>query len=289
MVSPGVYGSMSAVCLGTADFMGRFSSRGIDHHNALLGMLIAGSAIMTGWVVWDAGLPTWQGLSLGWVIVNGIATTVMTLMLYLGLARGPISVVAPIVAAHPVIVILFYVVWHQTTPSPWQAIAMAVTIVGTVIVARSAGGKTEECMESLPSGGIALTIGIAACSCVAYAVLIVAGQAAAQVYGQVHTLWMGRIVSLVFLLFLFTVRRRVPSIPIRWWPFVAVQGLLDAGGYIALFTGSLGSGKETVTVVAATFGVVTILLARFILKEVVSILQWFGILLVFAGVMVLSA
>lgn len=289
MISPGMFGGVSAVCLGTADFMGRFSSRAIDHHNALLGMLIAGSTLMTAWVIWSAGLPSWRGLSMVWVVVNGVATMVMTLMLYLGLARGPVSVVAPIVAAHPVLVIFFYVVWHQTAPSPLQAIAMAITIIGTFLVAWSADKNAVESKTATSSAAFVGTVSIAICSCIAYAVLIVAGQTAAQIYGQVHTLWMGRLVSLVFLLLLFAARRRTPSIPFRWWPFVAAQGLLDAGGYIALFAGSLGSGKDTVAVVAATFGVVTVLLARVVLKEVIGVLQWFGILLVFAGVMVLSA
>lgn len=283
-----MYGGISALCLGTADFMGRFSSRGMDHHNALLGMLIAGTTFMTAWVVWGVGLPTELGMSAGWIVVNGIATMIMTLTLYLGLARGPISVVASIVAAHPVLVIVFYMTWHQSAPTPMQLFAMAGTIIGTILVAWSARETLRESNASRPSNAIAVTVGIAACSCVAYAVLIVAGQTAAQEYGHVHTLWMGRIVSLVFLLLLFGLRRRAPSIPVRWWPFVIVQGILDVGGYIALFTGSVGTGKETVTVVAATFGVVTILLARFILKETINRRQWFGIFLVFSGVMVLS-
>jgi len=289
MITPGLYGGISALCLGTADFMGRFSSRGLDHYNALLGMLVAGTVFMTGWVLWDAGLPTLRGASIGWIALNGIATMIMTLTLYLGLARGPVTVVASIVAAHPVLVIVFYMTWQQSAPSAMQLTAMVGTIAGTILVALSANETLKDSETPLSSRAILVTIGIATCSCIAYAVLIVAGQTAAQEYGHIHTLWMGRIVSLVFLLLLFGVRRRAPSIPIRWWPFITAQGLLDAGGYIALFIGSAGAGKEAVAVVAATFGVVTILLARFILKEKINLRQWLGISIVFTGVMVLSA
>ena len=38
-----LFGGICAICLGSADFMGRISSRAIGHHNALLGMLEEGS------------------------------------------------------------------------------------------------------------------------------------------------------------------------------------------------------------------------------------------------------
>ena len=131
-MTPGGFGAISAVCLGTADFMGRFSSRALDHYNALLGMLIAGSVLMTGWVVLTAGLPDVDGASVWWILINGIATTIMTLLLYLGLARGPVSLVAPIVTAHPVLVILYYFVWHGAALATYQFVAIVVTIAGTM-------------------------------------------------------------------------------------------------------------------------------------------------------------
>lgn len=293
MITPGMFGGMSALCLGTADFMGRFSSRALDHYNALLGMLTAGFIVMTVWIWLVSGLPSFQSLSLGWISINGIATTVMTLLLYLGLSRGPVSVVAPIVSAHPVLVILFYVFWQGATLSSIQMIAMVATITGAIIVARSANDEAEAIAGPVNAGPdastfLVITVFIALGSSLAYAVLIIAGQAAAEIHGQVHTLWMGRLVSIFFLLLLFMVRRRAPSIPVRWWPFLCAQGILDAGGYIALFAGSHGVGKGIVAVVASTFGVVTVLLARFILKENISTVQWLGILLIFTGVIVLS-
>lgn len=283
-----LFGGISALGLGTADFMGRFSSRAIDHHNALLGMLLAGFVPLSIWVLLAFGLPTLNASSLGWVILNGAATTVMTLLLYWGLARGPISVVAPIVAAHPVLVILYYVVGHGLQPVAMQWIALTGIIFGIVLVARASSRNMSRSPTIGAENAILPTILIALGSCFAYAILVVAGQAAAQIHGEYHTLWLGRIVSIVFLLFLFAFRRRRPAIPRRWWPFLCAQGLLDAGGYIALFAGSMGEGKAIVAVVAATFGAVTVILARVILKEAIGVVQWLGILLVFIGVMVLS-
>tara|TARA_B100000029_G_scaffold513826_1_gene614571 strand:+ start:1340 stop:2221 length:882 start_codon:yes stop_codon:yes gene_type:complete len=289
MITPGALGGMSALCLGTADFMGRFSSRAIDHHNAVLGMLITSSILMTGWVITISGIPSFQQLAIWLIVINGFATMGMTLLLYLGLARGPISVVVPIVASHPVLVVFFYVLFIGATPSILQWMAIFVTIAGTIIV--SCGGGYTFVNKSIYdnfSRRLITTIFIALGSCFAYAALVIAGQAASQVHGQVYTLWIGRLVGILLLLIVFGVRRCKPSIPFRWWPFLGAQGTLDAGGYLFLFAGSYGSGKEIVAVVSATFGVVTILLARVFLKEKITVIQWFGIFLVFTGVAVLG-
>jgi len=289
MMPPAGLGGISAICFGTADFMARFSSRAIDHYNSLLGMLIAGSIAMTLWIVLSVGLPSAEGLSVWWILTNGIATTIMTLLLYLGLARGPVSVVAPIVTAHPVFVILFYFLWHGNLLTLYEVVAIGITVLGTVIIARSASDRAPAEGPATHPNYMKSTIFIALGASLAYAVLIIAGQAAAENHGQVHTLWMGRLVSLMFLLLVFGIRRRVPYVPVRWWPFLCAQGLLDAGGHIALLTGGYGAGKEIVTVVAATFGAVTVLLARVILKESINSTQWFGMLLIFGGVIVLSS
>lgn len=117
---------------------------------------------------------------------------------------------------------------------------------------------------------------------------VVAGQAAAPIYGEIQTLWMGRLASLATLVLIFAARRRAPGLPVRWWPFLVAQGLLDAGGDITLFAGSQGDNAEVAAVTASTFGVITVLLAWVILRERINGRQWLGIFLVFIGVVVLS-
>ncbi len=284
-MNPALWGGISALGLGTADFMARFSSRGIGHASALFGMLAAGWLILTVWYfATSPGLVTsWAGWH--YVVLNGIATTVMTLLLYQGLARGPIAVVAPIVASHPVLVVAVAVLLGAQ-PTLLQWLGMAVTIVGVVTVAKFA--HEEPGLETLPPSHLRTTIIIALGSSVAYAALVLAGQKAVPIYGDFQTLWFGRMVSLAALTVFFCARREAPSLPLRWWPFLFLQGLCDAGGYLALFSGSYGTGAEIAAVTASTFGAVTVILARFILREHVTVAQWFGIALVFAGVVALS-
>ena len=167
--------------------------------------------------------------------------------------------------------------------------AITGTITGTILVAYKATNNNNKEVKSENTKSFRKTVFIALGSSLAYAVLVVAGQAASEIHGQIHTLWMGRLVSILFLLLIFYIRQRTPAIPIRWWPLLCVQGLLDTSGYIALFAGSFGPGKEIATVVAATFGGITVLLARIFLKENINTIQCSGIVLILGGVLVLSS
>ena len=280
-MNPAIWGSLSALSLGSADFAGRFTSRAIGPASALLGVQIVGAVVLTLWVL-GAEVPlVWQREGLWLVVANGVATMVMTLLLYTGLARGPVSVVAPIVASHPVLVVAFWFVMGAR-PGALQWAAMAVAVVGVVLVARAAEGARGALPEDRRFRQ--LTILIATAAAVVHAAMVVAGQAAVPIYGEIETLWLSRLISLASITALFAVRGRAPSLPVRWWPLLLGQGLLDGFGYLFLFAGSSGEGAEIAAVTASCFGAVTTILARVVLKESMGPVQWFGIVLVFGGV-----
>lgn len=284
-MNPALWGGVCALSLGTADFMARFSSQALNYRNALLGMLVAGAIVLTAYVAWAGPAFVWTADTLWLIGLNGVATTAMTLLLYNGLARGPVTVVAPIVAAHPALVLLLEVALGSR-PSLLQWGAMGVTILGVVAVAY--GAEEDADARSYTADHIKRSIGIAGLASLCYAVLVSAGQHAVPTHGQLQTLWVGRLVSLAALLLVFAGRWERPNVPVRWWPYVTLQGMLDAGGYLALFAGSTGPRPEIAAVTASTFGAVTTLLAYFILRERIVLIQWGGLGAVFAGVAVLS-
>lgn len=284
-MNPAVWGGLSAVSLGSADFAGRFSSRAIGPASALCGVQIVGAVILTAWIGVTGPPLDWETSGLWLVTLNGVSTMVMTLLLYTGLARGPVTVVAPIVASHPVLVVAIWVVLGAR-PSVLQWVAMAVTVAGVIIVARSADRPTKSMPEARTY--LRTTIMIAVGASVVHAVMVVAGQAAVPIYGELQTLWLSRLISLLSVGLYFAGRRRTPALPVRWWPLLLLQGCLDAAGYLFLFAGSHGERSEIAAVAASCFGAVTTILARFVLREAMSRIQWGGIVLIFAGVAVLT-
>ena len=283
-MNPASWGSLSALSLGSADFTGRFTSRAMGVNSALFGILLVGSSILTIWV-WLADTPLVLDLSGLWLLlIHGISTMLMTLLLYTALVRGPVSIVAPIVASHPVLVIIFWVsLGARLSFIQWSAILT--TVVGIVLVARSADHFRKE--GTSLQYDLRNTLLIAGACAGLHAVLVIAGQAAVPIYGELQTFWLARLIGLVSITALFCIRKESPQLPIRWWPIIIMQGCLDAGGYLFLFLGSHGDGRSIAVIAASTFGAVTTLLARFILKERMSAQQWGGIALVFGGVAVL--
>ena len=287
-MNPALWGVLSALSFGCADFIARFTSRGLGPGRSLFGILIVSGIILTAYVL-TTGIGTIEVSAELWLIgLHGLALTVAMLLLYWALARGPINVVAPVVATHPALIVAWALILG-TRPSALQWTGMAVTMLGAITVAWSAEATSA---KASPSGHdqkeLRQTMLISLAASCAYAAYIVLGQSAVPIYGSITTLWLGRLVALTALLPFFLLRSEVPVLPLRWWPILLVQGCLDTGGLLFLLLGSRGTDTEITAVVASGFGAVTVLLAWYFLKERMSWIQWIGVGLVFAGTAVLA-
>ena len=285
-MNPAVFGLLTALGWGGADFIARFTGRAMGHHVALLGMLAVGSVVLP-LIAWQAGVTlVWH--SEGWwlLLATGVGIMVATLLLYWSLARGPVTIVAPIVGSYPALNVAFEVALGAR-PTSLQWLAMAAVMLGVFIVARAAGAFEDDGEYSRPA--LRKTILIAAGASVCFSFTIAAAQHAAPIYGELQTVVIGRWISLVSIALVLLWLRRPAVMPRRWWPWVLLQGLLDGGAYVALLAAGSGADAAIAVVVASGFGAVTVLLARFILKEAMTLFQWAGILLIMCSVAVLTA
>lgn len=278
-----VLGLGSALGLGTADFMARFSARALGATLTYAVVLALGAAATTIWVVATGAELVWSPYGCGIAVLHGISVAVMCILLYEGMARGPIAVVAPIVATHPVPVLAVNVLMG-VRPSDAQWMAMAAVIVGGILISRHAIAEVE------PSEAKAnkITVLIALGACLAYVAIVLTGQAATPVIGEIQTMWIGRWAGLVFIALVLVVQRAPLQVPRSWWPFVGLQGGLDSLGYLAFLAGANTAAPHVTMVVASAFSVVTVLLARVIIHEQVSRMQWSAIALIAIGTAVLS-
>ena len=207
-----------------------------------------------------------------------------TLMLYWGLARGPVTIVAPIAASYPLINI-FYALFTGNNPSLLQWLAMAVVLGGVIIVAKCAKNFQDD--EEFSATELKKTILISLAAAIAFGVTVIALQEAGRIYGDLQTVFLARWISLAAIIVVLLWRRERRPIPARWWPLICLQGLLDGGAYTALAIGGAATGGEIAAVIGSSFSAVTIILARWILKEVMSGLQLLGVALIIVGVGVL--
>ncbi len=285
-MNPALWGVMTALGWGSADFIARFSGRALGHRTALLGMLGV-SAVILSVILWLGGAPLVWDLSGWWLVVlTGLGIMVATLLLYWGLARGPVTVVAPLAASYPALNVALAVALGAR-PGALDWLAMLAVMIGVITVARSA--RSFEGPAGYTRAQLRFTVGLALGAALSFAVTIAVAQQASFIYGELQTIALARWVGLLACAALFVLRREVPRVPARWWPLIALQGLLDGGAYVALLAGSQGPGAEIAVVVGSGFGAVTVLLARLVLHEAMTRAQWAGIAAIVAGVAVLSA
>ena len=279
-----LFGLVSALGLGAADFMARFSARALGAPLNYAAVLLIGALGTTIWLFATGTELVWSPIGYVMAFLHGIAVAVMCILLYMGIARGPIAVVVPIVAAHPALVLVVNVLMGLR-PSAVQWAAMAVIIAGGVFIARTAVAEPEE--AEAESNRITVLIAIGAC--LAYVAIVLTGQAATPLIGAAQTMWIGRWTGLIFIAGILLVQRTPIHIPAEWVPFVGLQAGLDTLGYIAFLAGSNSAAPHITMVVASAFSVVAVLLARLIIDEPVSKMQWAAIALIAGGTAVLSA
>ena len=285
-MSPAFFGLLTALGWGGADFIARFTGRAMGHHVALLGMLLVGSVVLP-LIAWQAGVAlVWRPEGWWLLLATGVGVMLATLLLYWGLARGPVTIVAPIVGSYPALNVAFEVALGAR-PTAMQWLAMAAVLAGVLVVARAAGSFEDG--AEYDRAALRKTIIIAIAASLSFSVTIAAAQHAAPIYGELQTVVMGRWISLVSIALVLLFLRRAPRMPRRWWPWILLQGLLDGGAYVALLAAGSGADAAVAVVVASGFGAVTVILARFILKEAMTLFQWAGVVLIIGGVAVLSA
>jgi drug/metabolite transporter (DMT)-like permease len=274
----------SALGLGAADFMARFSARALGATLNYAAVLLIGALGTSLWLLATGTELVWSPLGYGIAVAHGIAVAVMCILLYMGIARGPIAVVVPIVAAHPALVLVVNVLMG-VRPSAAQWAAMAVIIAGGIFIARTA---VEE-PEAAEAKSNRITVLIALGACLAYVAIVLTGQAATPLIGAAQTMWAGRWTGLIFIACVLLIQRTPIRIPSKWVPFVGLQATLDTLGYIAFLAGANSAAPHITMVIASAFSVVAVLLARIVINEPVSKMQWGAIALIAGGTAVLSA
>lgn len=284
-MDPALWGAITAVGWGTGDFIARYTGRAMGVLVALCGMLLVSGIGLTLLIRNDLSTLAWHPEGGPLAIAGGIGITFATLLLYWGLARGPVSVVAPISACYPAYAMLIAVA-RGAQPGIAHWLAGGAVLAGAIVVARYSAENCGPDGYSHDHIRKSALIGVGAGAGFALAVLL--AQEAATFYGELPTLWISRWVGLFCLILVLAIQRRRPRLPVRWLPFLALQGLLDSAAYAALFVPAGQQGAEIAVVVSSGFSAVTVLLARFILREAMTIPQWAGIAAILGGVAALS-
>jgi drug/metabolite transporter (DMT)-like permease len=280
------WGLAAALVWGTGDFIARFTAREVGPERSFLGAIVAGALALTLWVPFSGPLPVPDAPALGFSFVGGVLNTVSLIFLYAALARGPVTVAAPVFAGHPALAVLLLLL-RGVQPSALQWMGMGVTIAGLVLLNRDVGREGR--FAAVSAGHVRRTALLALVASVLFSFQLVAMQESRGIIGAFATSWLTRWISLGAIVVWMLLRRRTFRIPWAVVPLVAAQGLLDVSGNLFMLIGSLGPDRAVVAVVSSTFAAVTVVLARLIIREPMTSLQWLSIAVILGGVALLAS
>ena len=283
-----LFGVGAAASWGVGDFTARFIGRAVGVPTGLFGIMLLGSLAVGLYIVVSGEPLVWEFSGLWLLVLNGVATMLATFMLFDALTRGPVSLGSPMVSSYPAFAVPMTVVFGAR-PEPIHWVAMAATLGGIWLVAlavsRIDAGDKPEYTPAVLRRAVLMAIG----SAFFFAVALLAADEAIGRYGLPLTLLSGRIVGAVVLGGVFLAMRKTPRMPVRAWPLILLLAVADTLGYVFVYTGLSLENGEFAIVTSSAYSVVTILLARIILKEQVVPLQWLGVAIVIAGIGTLSA
>jgi drug/metabolite transporter (DMT)-like permease len=282
-----LFGVTTALAWGSADFIARFATRKIGTLRALFYMQFWGLLILTFFLI---RLHAWGHLFDGsgwrpwaWGFLAGGFNTLAMLAFYRCLEIGKLSVVAPLSASYPVLTLLLSVLSGERLTIA-RICGIVFTMVGVLLVARGEAEIGDSAKNARQ--GIIWAI----CASVAFGFLFwILGAHVIAATGHAATVWIIRLTGSTVTFCILRFKRLPLAHPLgaaNWQ--TAGMGILDTGAFVLNNRGMQLEQVSVITVLSSLYGAVTVLLAAIFLRERVSMLQWLGIVAIFAGIVLIG-
>jgi drug/metabolite transporter (DMT)-like permease len=260
---------------GVADFFGPLKGRVLGALRVLVYVQIGGLVVIALIVAIRGKGPAGSEALLA--IPAAVSGTLGLFAYYQGMAVGAMSIVAPIAGISAAVPVVFGIATGDR-PSLWQWLGITAALCGVFLASREPGRGSK----------VAAGVGLALLAAIGFGGYFPAMHAA----GNADYWWASlifRTTSTFVILAVVAIRR--PSLAIQpiQIPILVLIGTGDMLGNL-LFAAASTSGLVSITsVLASLYPIVTVVLARFVLKERVARSQEAGIALTLAGVALISA
>lgn len=267
----------AAVCWSAGTLSAARASRLIGAPRVLAWVMLVGLAVNAPLVI-VSGLP--EGLRGGrivWFAVAGAANVVGLLLAYDALRVGKVSIVAPITSTEGAIAALLAVVAGESLRLG-SAFVLGAIAVGVVLASRTPSDRPSHPLRAtLLAVGAALSFGVGL-------------YATGRISMSLPIVWAmlpPRLVGTAVVAAPALARGRLRIVP-AVIPFVVLSGLCEIGGFASYAAGARHSIAIS-AVLASQFAALAAVAAYFLLKERLTRVQVGGIVVVVAGVALLSA
>jgi len=300
-----ILGLTGAVCWGGADFAARFASRRVGAYRTLFFMQFFGFIALSVYLKFRGGF--FEGIAPGWypwalAALAGVINMIASLSLYYSFQIGVMSIVAPVSSAYPALTVALAIASGERITA-LRGAGLAVTLVGVILAATTftsaaastlneTAAKESATKETAAKETAHLSKGVgwAILAALGFGVLFwFLGFYVVPAVGPTISVWVIRLTSFSVLALAAIPTRQSLKLPIGsvWWLLAAV-GFLDTAAFVANNAGLHTGQVSVVSVLASLYGAVTVLLAWIFLREKLERSQWFGIVLIFAGIVLVS-
>lgn len=288
-------GLSGAVCWGVSDFIARFASRRVGAYRTLLYMQLFGFVALSGYLKWTGAFariaaPGWKPWALA--ALAGVMNMIASLALYYSFQIGVMSIVAPVSSSYPALTVILAMLSGEQL-RPLRGFGLAVTLVGVILACTSfsqdANGKpsgAERHLHAHAAKGVVWAI-VAA---VGFGFLFwFLGFKVIPLVGSGVSVWAIRLTCMTVLAAAAAPAGQRIQIPRGgvWWLLLGV-GVLDTAAFVLNNAGLATGQVSVVSVLASLYGAVTVVLSWIFLRERLEGSQWLGIVLIFAGIVLVS-
>ena len=199
------------------------------------------------------------------LFINILASTLGVLgyfFLYYGFQIGSLSVVSTITSAGTIVPVTLSLWILKEWPTPTQFLGIALIIPGVILVSfkRPPGGSPllrKKRLGVIPAVLSALFFG-------SYVILIKIVSVKA---GPILPIFIVRGMGVILIGITLIYRKETAPPPRKVWKYLAAIGILDAAAFLAFIVGINNTFVAIVAPLSSLFTLVTVLLARIVLKE----------------------
>lgn len=269
---------LAALFYGAADFLGGYASRKVSPALVVFASQIVGLAILGATMAFVPGV--FHPEDMWWGIAAGIAGAVAIGTLYAALARGRMGIVSPITAVVGAAVPVVFGLATGERPAALAIGGIMLAFVAVVLVSTS----PDTGRVSLAEPGVVLAI-ISGLAIGALYVFLSRGHSDGGLWLVLPTRCTSIAVLGAYMLF----RPSRATVSKRVFAVIAASGALDMGANILYVLASHTGMLVIVAIVTSLYPAATVFLARVLLNERLSKIQWVGVGCAAAGVVLIAA
>jgi uncharacterized membrane protein len=276
----------SAALYGAADFIGGMTARRADTVAVVIlsqaaGMLLVALVLVT------TGTPIPTTRDLAWSVAAGVSGGVGVWLLYRALAVGVMSLVAPVTAVCAVAVpVIVAITLLGERPSTGASLGIGVALVAIVMVSHAGGSGAPAESTSGTGASHRRGLGLALASGIAIGLFFLALARTSEEAG-LWPLLIARVSSVTLFSVVLLSGRGSCRMTARVAWIVIAGGILDMLANLLYLLASRQGPLTLVVTLSSLYPASTVLLARFLLHERLSVRQWAGVVLALTAIVMI--